>query len=264
MSYWLQALALSIGFNIALFIPAFIYKTDKLTDLSYSLSFIILAVFGFLGSVQKPLDILLFIMVLVWAARLGGFLFIRIQKIKRDKRFDDKRDNFGKFLSFWLLQAVTVTIVMTSALMAFNSYGQKPIGYSAIVGLIIFLTGLLLEATADAQKYRFNNHNKSGTWIDEGVWRISRHPNYLGEMLVWIGVYIVAFSTLTTGERIVGLISPGFIIILLLFVSGIPLLEKAADKKWGQNQKYQDYKKSVPTLIPTWNSVKRLSNNKIS
>jgi steroid 5-alpha reductase family enzyme len=260
MSDWLIALLISIGFNLALFFPAYIYKTDKLTDLSYALSFIILVTFGFLGSIQYPLDTLLFIMVLVWAARLGGFLFIRIQKIKRDKRFDDRRDNFVGFLSFWLLQGMTVAIVMTSALLVFNTDVDKLVGYWAIAGVIVYLLGLTLESVADTQKYQFNQTNKSGAWIDQGVWRISRHPNYLGEMLVWIGVYLVAFEPLTTGARFIGLVSPLFIIILLLFVSGIPLLEKSADKKWGKNEKYQAYKKSVPVLIPNLNSIKRLQS----
>ncbi|MGZ6005189.1 MAG: DUF1295 domain-containing protein [Candidatus Saccharimonadales bacterium] len=261
MALWIFALALSVGFNVLLFVPAFIYKTDKLTDLSYALSFVFLALVGYFSSHKQPLDYLLLIIILLWALRLGGFLFIRIQKMKRDKRFDDKRDDFKKFLSFWLLQGVTVTIVMTSALLAFNVSVDKSVGGLAISGAVIFLIGLLLEATADTQKYRFNQTNKSGTWIDEGVWRVSRHPNYLGEMLVWLGVYLVAFTPQTLAGRLASLISPAFIIILLLFVSGIPLLEKSADKKWGTNKNYQDYKKSVPSLIPTPSSIKRLKNS---
>lgn len=254
-----QGLAFAVFVNLIMFIPAFIYKTDKLTDISYAVSFILVAAFGFLRSNQQPLDTLLFAMVTVWAARLGGFLFLRIQNMKRDKRFDGRREHFGKFLNFWILQGLTVGVVLTASLLAFSNRNDKLIGATAIIGIIVFLTGLLLESTADAQKYKFNQSGHSNQWIDKGVWRISRHPNYLGEMLVWIGVYLAAIGALNPGHRIFGLISPLFIIFLLLFVSGIPLLEKAANKKWGSNKDYLAYKKSVPVLLPTLSSIRRLN-----
>lgn len=260
MIFVLITFALSVGFNVLLFLPAFAFKTDKLTDLSYSLTFIFLAVMSYIISGGSQLHKILLACVIIWAARLGLFLFNRIRAMKRDKRFDDMRDNFQKFLGFWVLQGITVPIVLIAAVLAWHSdIGE--VGTVTYLGLVVFAVGLLTEATADYQKYRFNKTNKGKVWIDTGIWRISRHPNYLGEMLVWVGVYFVAYNGLLDANRIYGLASPLYIICLLLFVSGVPLLEDAADAKWGKNKDYQTYKKEVPVLVPTGSSIKRLINN---
>jgi len=114
----------------------------------------------------------------------------------------------------------------------------------------VWFVGLVLEATADLQKYRFSRDPKNkGAWIDEGVWRYSRHPNYFGEILVWVGVYLLAFPALIGWEKVIGLASPVLIICLLLFVSGVPLLEKAADARWGNEPAYKRYKRRTSILI---------------
>lgn len=246
----------SIAINIVMFVPAFIFKTDKLTDVSYAVTFIVVAIAGFSASQQTPLHTLVFLLVLLWALRLGTFLFVRINKIKKDARFDKMRDKFIKFLQFWLLQGATVFVVMLSSTLGFS---QSETSFDAFttLGLISFFGGLLIESVADAQKYRFNSGPNKGTWIDQGVWRMSRHPNYLGEMMVWVGMYFVVFSSFTGYNMLWALISPLYIISLLLFVSGVPLLERAANKKWGSNKKYLDYKSEVPVLLPTPKSIKR-------
>ena len=242
--------ALALGINLAMFVPAFIFKTDRLTDISYALSFIVLASVAFLNSSLNDAHLVLLVAITVWAVRLGGFLLFRIWKIKRDKRFDDKRDNFVKFLAFWVLQGISVFIVLVSSLLVFDTPDIK-LTLLSYFGLAVFAVGLLLEATADIEKYRFNsNPQNKGKWIATGVWGRSRHPNYLGEMLVWIGLYIFGIPVLPLSGLVIGLVSPLYIIVLLLFVSGIPLLEKAADAKWGKDKKYQEYKKHTPALLP--------------
>lgn len=242
--------ALALGINIAMFIPAFIFKTDRFTDISYALSFVVLSGIAFTRSSQDLVHIVLLACIWLWAVRLGGFLLFRIWHIKRDKRFDGMREKFGKFLGFWLLQGVSVFVILISSLLVFSADTTK-LSAISLVGLCVFATGLVLEAIADVQKYRFNaNPKNKGKWIDIGVWSRSRHPNYLGEMLVWTGLYIFGLPLLSISAAALALISPAFIIILLLFVSGIPLLEKAADKKWGKDKEYQNYKKRTPTLLP--------------
>jgi steroid 5-alpha reductase family enzyme len=242
--------AVALGFNIVLFIPAFLYKTDRLTDISYALTFIILAVVGLAQSNREPAHIVLFFAVLVWALRLGGFLLVRIWNMKRDKRFDEMRGNFWLFLRFWVLQGSTVFVVMLASLLFWRQRAIEP-SYLSIFGMMIFAVGLSLEAIADGQKYEFNQDPKNkGKWIETGVWSISRHPNYLGEMMVWAGLYIYVFDELATSERIAGLLSPLYIIGLLLFVSGIPILEKSADVRWGKDKNYRAYKQRVPRLLP--------------
>jgi steroid 5-alpha reductase family enzyme len=126
----------------------------------------------------------------------------------------------------------------------------RTLGLIAYLGIIIWATGLVIETIADAQKFMFNNDpEKKGRWIDEGLWHYSRHPNYFGEILCWIGIYVYAFYP-EFEQGLVGLISPLFIILLLLFISGIPLLEKASDEKWGHNHEYKKYKRTTSVLIP--------------
>jgi steroid 5-alpha reductase family enzyme len=125
-------------------------------------------------------------------------------------------------------------------------------------GVAVFLAGLCIEAVADKQKFAFNSLKQNkGKWIDTGIWRASRHPNYLGEMLVWWGMFMVVLASLSGVNILWAALSPLYIMSLLLFVSGVPLLEKSADKKWGKDKAYKLYKNEVPVLVPTLESIKR-------
>ena len=232
-----------------------------LTDISYAVTFATVAVAGYLQSTQTSLHKLVTFLVLFWSFRLGAFLFIRINKIGRDVRFDGMREKFFAFLRFWILQGVSVFVVMLAPTYA---YVQKSshITMLSIVGAMVFLAGLLIEAVADSQKFGFNSDPKhKGKWIDIGIWKASRHPNYLGEMMVWIGMYVSVVSALDGTARLVTLVSPLYIVGLLLFVSGVPLLEESATKKWGKDKQFTIYKKQVPVLIPTPSSIKRALKN---
>ncbi len=258
MDFLVLALIASVGINIAMFLPAFAFKTDKLTDISYAVTFAFVATVAFLSSRQDLAHLLLLIAILAWSVRLGGFLLIRINKMGKDSRFDDMRDKFWSFLKFWLLQGVSVFVVLVAGLLFFD-VNRPTLTILSWVGLVVFAIGLLLEATADAQKFRFkfSGQKKKNGWIDQGVWRMSRHPNYLGEMMVWTGLYLFVLPSLEGLAIAGGLISPLYIIALLMFVSGVPLLEKSAEKKWGNKDAYQQYKNEVPLLIPTPKSIKR-------
>ncbi len=245
----------ALGINIFMFVPAYINKTDKLTDISYAVSFAAVVIFAYLLSERSELHVVLLGCVLLWALRLGSYLFVRINWMKRDKRFDGMREDFWRFLKFWLLQGASVFVVLLAALLAF---GGDPAGMGtwAYIGVGVFLAGLLLEAVADAQKFAFmKNPKNKGKWIESGVWSISRHPNYLGEILVWSGVWLIAIGALPElSSKLAALISPLYITLLLLFVSGVPLLERAAEERWGKDSAYQAYKRRTPVLIPTFRS----------
>lgn len=258
MELLLWAFAVSLGINLVMFVPAFIFKTDKLTDISYAVTFAVVALAAYIRSEQDFGHVVLLLAVLLWALRLGGFLLIRINKMGKDSRFDGMREKFWSFIKFWLLQGVSVFVVLIASIL-FWDVNETTITALSWLGLVVFISGLAIEATADLQKFRFrfSGKKKKQEWIDEGVWRMSRHPNYLGEMMVWTGLYIFAVSSLSGASVYVALISPLYIISLLLFVSGVPLLEKSADKKWGSNKAYQEYKKQVPVVVPTYSSVKR-------
>lgn len=247
--YIFLLLAISLLIQIILFIPAFLYKTDKLTDLSYSLSFFVLALVAFLKSAKDLGHLVVLIMVSLWAIRLGTYLFIRIRKIDRDKRFDGIRENFFKFLKFWLGQGVVVWLVMMSAILYFSKSVQ--LNTWSWLAVFIWLTALSIESIADWQKYVFiNNKENKGQWIQSGLWKHSRHPNYFGEILHWLAIYIFVLNSLNFTESIIAFISPLFISIVIIFVTGLPMLEKEADKRWGDDENYIRYKKNTSVLIP--------------
>ena len=245
MNELLLTLIISLGINLAMFLPAFIFKTDKLTDFSYSLTFILVSLFAFFINSFSVAKLILLVMLLAWAFRLGAYLFIRINKIKKDSRFDERRESFWKFLNFWLLQGLTVWIVMIPSINFF--YSDISFRTISIVGIIVWTTGLTIESIADYQKFTFKNKYKN-KWMESGLFKYSRHPNYFGEVLCWVGVYI--YTLQFSWMSLLNLVSPLFILILLLFVSGVPLLEKKADKKWGEDKHYQDYKRRTSKFIP--------------
>ncbi len=243
------AAAIAIGLNMFLFIPAFFFKTDKLTDFSYTLSFFLVGLALYLLSTQTTLHLLLLAMITAWALRLGGYLFIRIHKIQKDKRFDGKRESFLWFFRFWFIQGVSVFVILIPSAYFFAT--EAPIiNEVGIVGLIIWLFGLLVEGIADYQKYTFiNDENNKEKWIDTGLWKYSQHPNYFGEITVWTGVYLFTCASLMGTQLLYGLASPLFIITLLLFISGIPILDKSANERWGTDPAYQAYKRRTSKLI---------------
>jgi steroid 5-alpha reductase family enzyme len=240
-------LLIALTFNLIMFLFAYKFKTDKLTDLSYALTFIFLIVLCFILGDFSRIKLILVLMVLLWAFRLGIFLFIRIRKIKKDRRFDGIRENFLKFFSFWFFQGITVWIILLPSLMFLNSSAR--ISLLSWIGFAIWFIGLTIETFSDLQKYQFNKDNKEDKWISTGLWKYSRHPNYFGEILFWLGVYLFTFSSLTSIQKIFAFNSPVFIAILLIFITGLPKLEKYADKKWGKLKEYKEYKRKTSILI---------------
>lgn len=249
METLLTLLLLSLGINLAMFFVAYYFRTDKLTDISYAVTFVLLSLIGLTNTEVTNTSIVLTLMVCMWAFRLGSYLLQRIQRIGKDKRFDDKRDKFWSFLGFWLIQGVTVWIVMIPTLLYYSN-PSKVVVTLTVVGFFVWFLGLLIETIADSQKYNFINDTKNkGKWIDIGLWKYSQHPNYFGEIVLWFGVYLFTFSGLTDMQRIFGLISPLYIYSLIVFVSGIPLLEKSGEAKWGTDENYQLYKKQTSVLF---------------
>jgi steroid 5-alpha reductase family enzyme len=247
----IDTLLFALGLNMTMFLFAFKYKTDKLTDLSYSLTFIGIALFGYIRNDFSVAQWVVFTVVMLWAIRLGSYLFIRINAIGKDARFDEMRDKFWLFLRFWLLQSITVWIVMLPASFLFQSNVATSLSTSVFIGACISIFGIVFEGIADIQKFRFiQNKENKGKWVDIGLWKYSRHPNYFGEMMVWYGVYLASFSWLSNVNAYISVLSPLYITFLLVGVSGIPLLEKSADKKWGSNKKYKEYVQNTSVLIP--------------
>ncbi|MEW6241313.1 MAG: DUF1295 domain-containing protein [Chloroflexota bacterium] len=249
-------LVVSLAFLIQwlVFIPAYIFQTEKFFDITGSITYITVTGVALCYSrYSVPLDarsILVAALVIVWAIRLGAFLFSRIQKAGKDDRFDEIKPNFMRFLNVWTIQGLWITFTAAAALVAITSATRKDLDIFAILGALVWIIGFVIEVTADAQKSRFNaDSSNKGKFIRMGLWSRSRHPNYFGEIVLWIGIAIIAIPVLQ-GWQWVAMISPLFVTLLLTKVSGVPLLEKKAEAKWGGQADYEEYKKNTPVLIP--------------
>jgi len=249
----LFALAVGLAYLIQwlVFIPAFVKQTEKFFDLTGSLTYISVSTLAILFSPEPDSrSVLLYALVFIWAVRLGTFLFRRIQKAGKDDRFDELKPNFLRFLNVWTIQGLWVTFTMAAALVAITSATRKGLDLFAALGFLVWLVGFAIEVAADSQKSAFSaNPQNKGRFISTGLWARSRHPNYFGEIMLWVGVAIIALPVLQ-GWQWVALISPVFVTLLLTRVSGVPLLEAKADKKWGGQEDYEQYKKNTPVLIP--------------
>ena len=247
--------ALSVGLAFLIqwlvFIPAYLLQTEKFFDLTGSLTYISVTLIAvFFSKSADARSILLAALVIIWAIRLGSFLFGRIQKAGKDDRFDEIKPSFIRFLNVWTIQGLWVTFTMAAALVAITTTTRKELDIFAIVGFLVWAFGFAIEIVADSQKSRFSaNPDNKGKFIQTGLWARSRHPNYFGEIVLWLGVAIIALPVLQ-GWQWVAMISPIFVTLLLTRVSGIPLLEQKADKKWGGQEEYESYKKKTPALIP--------------
>ncbi len=246
--------ALAYVIQWLVFIPAYIYQTEKYFDITGSITYItVTGVALCYTRYSVDLDarsILIAALVIVWAIRLGTFLFSRIRKAGKDDRFDELKPNFFRFLNVWTIQGLWVTFTAAAALVAITSATRKNLDAFAVIGALVWVIGFVIEVTADAQKSRFNaDPANKGKFIRTGLWSRSRHPNYFGEIVLWIGIAIIAIPVLQ-GWQWVAMISPLFVTLLLTRVSGVPLLEKKSDKKWGGQADYEEYKKNTPVLIP--------------
>jgi len=247
------ALCVALAFVIQwlAFIPAFVLQTERFYDLTGSLTYIVVTIVAvLLGPTPDTRSYVLLAIVLIWAARLGTYLFTRIRKAGKDDRFDAIKPSFIRFLNTWTLQGLWVSITLAAALAAITTSVRKGFGVLAIVGLVVWLMGFGLEATADFQKSRLRaDPANQGTFIHTGVWAWSRHPNYFGEIALWVGVALIAVPVLH-GWQWATLISPVFVFLLITRLSGVPMLEKKGDQKWGGQPDYEAYKERTPVLVP--------------
>ena len=253
------ALAASIGFILhwLIFIPSYIYQTEHYFDLIGSISYISIVLFTFLALNNLDIrSILIGLLILVWAVRLGSFLFIRVKRDGKDNRFTVMKTKFWWFLFTWTIGGLWVFITMAAGLAAMTSAKVVPLGWFALIGIFLWLEGFLVEVVADHQKTRFRSKKENqGRFINEGLWSFSRHPNYYGEITLWLGIAFIAFPVLQGWQKLT-LISPIFVYILLTRISGITMLERRADKKWRDDPEYQRYKETTSSLIPMFKRKK--------
>lgn len=243
--------ALAFAINWLVFVPSFIQQTEHYFDLTGSFTFLTLVVTALLLSgASDPRALLLAALVVVWAGRLGSFLFLRIRRDGRDGRFDEIKPSLPRFLLTWTLQALWVLVTVAPSLAAMTARQPRPLDAFAAVGLLVWAIGFAIEVVADRQKRTFRrdpaNH---GRFIATGLWAWSRHPNYFGEITLWTGAALLAAPALA-GWQYVTLVSPFFVYLLLTRVSGIPLLEARAEERWGADPAYRAYRDRTPPLVP--------------
>jgi len=228
-----------------------VQQSEKFYDLTGSFTYITVTLLAVILSPEVDgRSILLLVLVVIWAGRLGTFLFRRIQKAGKDERFDEIKPSFFRFLLTWTVQGLWVSFTLAAAMAAITTTTRRDLGWVALIGGLVWLFGFGMEVIADMQKSRFRaDPANKGRFINTGLWAWSRHPNYFGEITLWIGVVIIALPVLR-GWQWVTLISPIFVFILITRVSGLPMLEKRADEKWGGQEDYEAYKKRTPVLIP--------------
>ena len=236
-----------------LYIPANIFKTEKFYDLTGSLSYISVISYILYSKVQDFEsgigEVVISLAIIIWSARLGTFLFLRIKKDGEDKRFREFKKSWSKFLVAWTTSGMWVTICSACAMTAIASENIIELNTIFFIGLFMFVFGFSLEIIADYQKTKFRSISANkDKFISSGLWSKSRHPNYVGEIILWLGISVMSFSNLE-GLQYITLISPIFTYWLLVYISGVSILEKSGQEKWGHLKEYQDYIKKTPKLI---------------
>ena len=245
---WLVIVA--FGVNLAVYIPSFLKRTEHYFDLTGSITYVTVIVIAI--TTTSDLDartVILGAAIGLWAGRLGTFLFRRVTRDGGDGRFDTLKLDSLVFLRAWVLQGLWVTITAGAPLAAMTSGTKQDLGIVGVGGLMLWVVGFVIEVTADRQKSAFKaDKTNDGRFIATGLWAWSRHPNYFGEITLWLGIAILAVPALD-GWQVATLISPLFVFVLLTRVSGVPLIERRGLKRWGDDPEYQAYLAKTPVLM---------------
>ena len=249
-----EAALLIFGIQLAVFLPSYGLQTEHYFDLTGGLTY--LSVMSYMAYQHQLIigqwdlrSIVLTTLIAFWAVRLSSFLFTRVMRVGKDGRFDRLKTSFTRFMLTWILQGLWVFICTYPALIVLVSPAETEVFY-LILGSSLWLLGWGYEVVADRQKTRFNKQpNNAGKFINIGLWKQSRHPNYVGEFVLWTGISIIAIPVFEGGQWC-ALITPFFVYFLLTKVSGVNLLEERADLKWGDDPAYQAYKKQTPVFFP--------------
>ena len=244
-------LIFAVLLQIVFFIPSFLLKTEKYYDLVGSLTYIATVSLAYFSVENKTMiDSIIYFYVMVWALRLGIYLFRRVRNDGKDVRFEQAKRHFLWFLQYWMGQALWVSLTASPAIIGILSPEDDLLPLLAMIGMALWLSGFTIESVSDYQKRVFRKENNpSEAFIHTGLWARSRHPNYFGEIMLWTGIAVIALNTLT-GIEYITLVSPIFVYILLTRMSGINKLEQIADERYGHLEEYQRYKRNTPVLVP--------------
>ena len=249
----MQAVMLAFLIQWVAYIPAYIFQTEKFYDLTGSLSYLTVIWFVYFSSNNLSglniQNLIVVTLISIWAIRLGTFLFGRIHKDGEDKRFRTIKTSASQFFMTWTLQGMWVSICTMCAITAISSSQGIIANALFYLGLAFFILGFTIEVVSDQQKSAFRAvpENKE-KFITSGLWSKSQHPNYFGEILLWSAIALLSISSLN-GTQYLTLISPIFTYVLLVYISGVRMLDDMGNKKWGHLEEYKEYKRNTPTLF---------------
>ena len=251
----LYSAAICLGIQWLAWIPASLAKSERYYDLTGGLTYLTVVGFTLWAGSQSESpsarELIVSLLVVIWALRLSGFLYLRIHRTGKDGRFDRLKTSPIRFLVPWTIQGLWVFLTMIVVIVINSQAESVPeLGIWDAIGLLMWLLGFGIEVIADNQKSAFNaNSENQGKWIDSGLWSYSRHPNYLGEIMLWTGIACFGISCFSGMERLAW-ISPIFIYLLLTKISGVPILDRRGLEKWGHQPEYHKYREETPTLMP--------------
>lgn len=208
-----------------------------------------------------PRQLLLTAAVGIWSLRLGTFLAERVIRTGGDSRFSVVKRDPVKFSAYWMAQATWIMLVGLPVYLcnALPARVHPALGVRDFAAFGLFAGSFILEIVADRQKSKWrrakNLKQHDEEFISSGLWGISRHPNYVGEVGIWTGIWALSTASLQTAAFPTGTValaaaSPLFTWFLLRNVSGVPPLEKAGDNKYSNNEKWHEYKRTVPVFWP--------------
>ncbi|MEZ4493137.1 MAG: DUF1295 domain-containing protein [Dehalococcoidia bacterium] len=242
---------LAFGIQWIVFIPSYVARTEHYFDLTGGFTYITVSVLAVVAVANwEPRSLIIGGLIVVWAARLSSFLFLRVRRSGGDRRFDDLKGSLPNFLMTWTLQGLWVLLTAAAGLAAITTREPKPLEWVALLGIAVWVAGFVIEVVADAQKSAFRSDPENADrFIATGLWSWSRHPNYFGEIVLWVGIAIIAAPVLS-GWQWLTLVSPVFVLLLLTRISGIPMLERRAHRRWGEDAAYQEYRRKTPVLVP--------------
>lgn len=230
------------------YILSIILKRADIVDIAWGLGYVVLVFYYLLSTDITSRGVLVATLIIIWGLRLAIFVFSRNRKKKEDFRYMNWRNTWKNFylrsyIQIFLLQGALLLIIISPVSIMF-SQTQGYINTLDVLGLLVWLAGFLFETVGDQQLIEFKKKPENkGKIITTGLWSYTRHPNYFGEVLLWWGIFII---TLSSPYWYLGFLGPVTITVLILFVSGIPMLEE----KYDNNPEYQEYKKRTSMFIP--------------
>lgn len=251
---------MSTGVLLALYMTTWflvsqIRKRNDLADIAWGLGFVVVALFGIsLNTQRSTASIVPVILTAIWGIRLATHIYLRNKNKSEDFRYAAWRKQWGKWfilrslLQVFLLQGLLLLLVVQPVLITSALAKEITVSSWFIAGFIVWFFGFFFEAVGDWQLRVFlKKASSKGKIMDQGLWKYTRHPNYFGEVTQWWGLWLICCaSDVTTSLKLIGAAGPLSITVLILFVSGIPLLEK----KYADNKQYQAYAKKTSKFIP--------------